>query len=132
MKKRAKKSLRPFAWAAAGWGVVGTGWVLSSGAGGLVWMLGLWAICLLDLITLAQAVNGVLHLVTLPERGREAERATWTVRAFFWWSAKVACIAALIAVLIAGKDAPQLSLILGSSTLLVVPLVGGIWWGSRN
>jgi len=125
MKPKQREAVKPFVWAALIWGVVASGWVIlgSTEVGrALGWMLGLWAICLFDLVALAKMFDAVLSLAA---RGVQTN---WIVQAFFWATAKLACIAVLIAVLIAGKDAPQLGLILGSSTLVVVPLVGGLWW----
>jgi hypothetical protein len=125
MKPKQWKAAKPFVGAALFWGVIGSVWVIlvsPEATRALAWMLGLWVICLFDLVALAKMFDAVLSLAA---RG---VKTAWMVQAFFWTAAKLACIAVVIAVLIAGKDAPQLGLILGSSTLVVVPLVGGLWW----
>src|SRR5262245_57885523 len=89
-----KKSARPFGWVALIWGFaasVAVGIASDDPVSGLKWMIGLWALCLLDLAALALLVEAVLKLSS---DLKPAQKPAWTIQAFFWGTTKLACIAA--------------------------------------
>ena len=88
----------------------------------LIWMASLWLLCMLDLLTAGMAFQAVFQLIT------SHDRASWIVQAMIWGTLKLVCLAALAMVLMRAQAAPQWALVLGISTLVVVPTIAGIWW----
>jgi hypothetical protein len=95
----------------------------------LRWFLLLWALCMFDLLALSKTAGFASLLLTDATADR---KAPLTFQAFFWGGAKLACLALLGMVLWLGRNAPSTGLILGISTLLVVPLAGGLWWSQKE
>ena len=95
------------------------------------WMVGLWLLCLVDLFTAGVALQAAIQVLT-GENLSATERAAWIFRATIWGTLKLVCLAVLVVVLIRGQTAPKLALVLGLSTLVVVPLVAGIWWSRKE
>lgn len=102
---------------------VGHPWVVT-----FRWFFQLWFLSLVDLIALAKVSSIVLAGV--PEESKN--RAQMLFRASYWGFLKLACLGIFLFVLIKGQAIPALSLVTGLGTLIVVPLVGGIWWSQRT
>lgn len=87
----------------------------------------LWLVCLIDLYSLARAVGAVLeHSTAIPEN-----RGALTIQAFYWGMIKLLCLGILGIILFYGRAIPATSLLVGTGTLVVVPLVGGYRWSQR-
>lgn len=87
----------------------------------------LWAVCLLDLYSLARAVGAVLELsVTDGEN-----RGRFTIQAFYWGLIKLLCLGILGIILFYGRSIPSAAMLIGTGTLVIVPLVGGYWWSQK-
>ncbi len=97
----------------------------------LKWMIGLWLLCLVDLFTAGMSLQAAIQVLN-GENLSATEKATWIFRAAFWGTLKLVCLAALVVVLIRGQSAPKVALVLGLSTLVVVPLIAGIWWSRKE
>ncbi len=124
------RSLWPFWLTALAWAVAGVG--VNLWAGGPVgqavfWQLATWLACLLDFAVTAQMLRGMLAL----RAGSEDLGAAGT-RTLAWGVAKLACLALIGVVLWAGQNAPTRALLLGMTTLVVVPLLGGLWWFQKE
>ena len=87
----------------------------------------LWAICNLDLLVLKNLVSNVLNLISLTD----GNRLRVSIRALFWGVLKLICLGLFIIVLLKGHKIPTQGLLLGVSTLVVIPLVGGFLWSQR-
>jgi hypothetical protein len=113
----------PFLWTAACWLL--SALVISLLLGGDTKMAfltaGIWALCVTNLIFLGKTVASVLGLMSYSDRNTK-------IAAFVWAGAKFTCLGVLIWVL-SWVDRTNLApVLLGTATLLVVPLVGGIFW----
>lgn len=122
---------RPFAWVALVWAAVGTG-ILAFRPGALTEtmppFLGLFALCLLDVVALAKAIETALRLATITREKRGAA----LIQTFFWGTLKLVCVGIFILVLSKGVQFSLDSQILGLGTMVVVPLVGGYFWSRRD
>ena len=127
--------LKPFVFVALSWaflGVLLTGIrALSHGNLGvsLLTFGFFWLICILSLYALARVVAILLDL------GNESseKRTALTIQAFYWAFIKLACVGILITGLVRASEAEYLglALVLGSTTYLITPLVGGYLWSRR-
>ena len=95
----------------------------------LKWMLGLAVVCMMDLMVLAQAVASTIDLMS---SDRPEFRPNHVVRLLFWGFAKVACLGIIGVVIWNGRSIPLCALFTGLATLVVVPLVGGLWWSYQD
>jgi len=93
----------------------------------LVWFLGLWALCLCDLIVLAKTVQGLFAFAA----GAVENRPAQIIQTFSWGFLKLVCLGIFTFVMIRGRPFPMLGLLIGLGTLVVVPLLGGILWSSK-
>jgi uncharacterized protein (DUF697 family) len=126
---------KPFALAAVIW--VALGWVACryfSESGemqkNLVWLFGLWALCLADLVALGKTIQGVLAIAAGgPNAGENL--APRVIHTFSWGLIKLVCLGIFALVMIKGKPIPTAGLLAGMATLLVVPLMGGLFWSQR-
>ncbi|MGK5083611.1 hypothetical protein WDW37_09925 [Bdellovibrionota bacterium FG-1] len=127
------KQLQPFIWVGLGWLVLGAVvcFVFSSTAQPPIktfgWMALIWAFCLLDLYALARAVGAVLGLTTMTGK----KRGALVIQASYWGVIKLACLGILGLILLRSSTIPTLGMVLGSSTLIVTPLLGGYWWSQK-
>lgn len=120
-----------FVWLAAGLGIsLGTSGPEESTPAVLKWMIGLWLLCMLDIFTAGVALTAVFRIMreTLPV----AEKSRWVFRAIFWGTLKFVSLAALVAVSMQGQAAPKTAVVLGLSTLVVVPLIAGYFWSKKE
>ena len=95
----------------------------------LKWMLGLALVCMTDLMVLAKAVASVIDLMALEHPGHQPKRI---VQLMFWSTAKFVCLGAIGYILWNGRAIPQCALFTGLATLVVVPLLGGLWWSYQD
>lgn len=121
----------PFIVVALAWAVVGSLISLRSDApdqSALKWMLGLWGLCIFDLVALAKTIAIVMTLMssTAPEK-----QSALVIQALFWGVLKVGGLGLIGLALYFGDQAPGVSLALGLGTLIIVPLIGG-YWSSRK
>ena len=123
---------KPFAIAAVLWAVVG--WAMCRHFSGaeelsknLVWLFGLWALCLLDLLALGKTIQGMLAIAA----GVGENLSAYTVHTFSWGLIKLICLGIFALVMIKGNPIPTAGLLVGMGTLVVVPLVGGFLWSQR-
>lgn len=96
----------------------------------LQWMSVFTLISLMDLVASSRLVT---HLLSLASGA--ANRTFSAIRASYWAAIKIACLLLFGITLLKGHFLPLISLLLGGSTLLVVPLFGGILWycmGNRS
>lgn len=125
------KNISPFFWVALLWLLLGVGLSLAFSAEPVAsakWVALLWSTCALDLLTLAKTVAGVLELVSQEQVTKQPALAT---RALLWGLAKIGSLGLLGLVLWFADNAPTMGLLWGIATLLVVPLLGGFWWGQK-
>jgi hypothetical protein len=87
----------------------------------------LWLVCLIDLYSLSRAVGAVLELAATSGE----KRGPLTIQAFYWGMIKLLCLGILGIILFYGRSIPPVSLLAGTGTLVVVPLLGGYWWSQR-
>jgi hypothetical protein len=93
----------------------------------LRWTLTLCGVCLFDLYALAKAVSATLALASEDKE----KRGPLIVQASYWGMVKLVCLGILGAILFRGAPVPTLQLMMGSATLIVVPVVGGYWWSRK-
>lgn len=93
----------------------------------VAWMTFLWALCLFDLYALSRAVGAALGLAAITGE----KRGALTIQAFYWGVIKLTCLGILGTILSYGRSIPTSSLLMGSGTLVVVPLLGGYWWSQK-
>jgi hypothetical protein len=95
----------------------------------LIWMLRLAFLSLLDLLAIAKVFYYVFELQR-PEAGQK--RIFSVIRTSYWGAIKIACILICGTILVKGSHLsagiPPVGLVTGISTLVVVPLVGGLVW----
>jgi hypothetical protein len=125
-------SLRPFLWAALAWGMISMPLAFALGGdrpgSAMAWAAGIWALCALDLLALCEVLRRFLGLSRVSAERRSAH----LFQTLFWAGAKVACLGSFAAVLMKADDAPSAGILLGTATLVVVPLAGGFWWSQRE
>jgi hypothetical protein len=119
---------KPFAWAAILWAFVAVAIVMfncpdESRIRALEWMGTLWALCLIDLITLAKALQSAI----LAMDGAGENRIPHSIQAFYWGAIKLVCLGLFGFILWQSARAPTVGLLTGLGTLVVVPLLGGFW-----
>lgn len=93
----------------------------------LIWFLGLWTLCLLDLVALTKTVQSVLRMAS----SSDENRAACAIQTFSWGAIKLVCLGFFTLVLIQGRTIPIAGLLFGMATLLVVPLFGGLIWSQK-
>ena len=92
------------------------------------WMIGLWVLCLADLVSLAKVVALIFGFLSNQDTDL---RLFLSVQMIFWAVAKLLCLVVLGAVLLLGKNIPALALVVGLGTCIIVPLFWGLWWFYR-
>ncbi len=131
---KSKLNLTPFLLTALGWMAL-SAWVCwrfspdqESALGSVKWMLVLAGICCADLFSLAKVVAIVLDLIVSAEAGITQNRTGLAFQASFWGGLKLACLLLFGAVLYRGQNIPTAGLLAGTGTVVVVPLIGGLFW----
>jgi hypothetical protein len=122
----------PFAWVSLGWLFLAVLVCLLSNIPtpvALPWLLGFWVLCVLDLFAIAETVEAVVRLQALKEG---QDKLALVTRAFFWGFVKLACLGFLGLAVWVGRGVPNITLIFGLGTLVVVPLVGGLLWSQKE
>jgi hypothetical protein len=104
----------------------------------LTWMGILSGICLLDLYALIQALSALFALMALsssegssPSIRPPQSPIFLVIRTSYWGGIKLVCLIFLGTLLARGASPsgiPTVGLITGVSTLVVVPLLGGLLW----
>jgi hypothetical protein len=120
-----RKDYLPFFGVALVWVAVGIGFCSGDA---LKWMLIFWMLCLLDLIALTLLVSAFVSLAA----GSSEKRGARIIQASTWGAIKLACLGIFAAILLQGFTIPSLGLYMGMGTLMIVPLVGGLWWSQRE
>ena len=96
-------------------------------ASAMEWLFGIAAICLMDFLAMAMVVVNLLRLAS-----GAPDRIISVIRTSYWGTIKLACVLIFGAVLIRGRSSaagvPACGLLLGVSTLVAVPLIGGLLW----
>jgi hypothetical protein len=95
----------------------------------LTWMLRLWLISMVDLLAIAKVIYYVFEL----QRPQEPQKRIFSViHTSYWGAIKIACILICGTILVKGSHLPagipSVGLVSGISTLVVVPLAGGLVW----
>lgn len=95
----------------------------------LIWMLRLAFISLLDLLAIAKVIYYVFELQRDQDQGK---RIFSVIRTSYWGALKIVCIVICGTILVKGSHLPTgipvVGLMTGISTLVIVPLVGGVAW----
>jgi hypothetical protein len=91
------------------------------------WILGFWALCVLDLLVLRKLISIIFQLVSLAEGNRLRQ----SIQALCWGVLKVLCLGLFIVVLLKGQKIPMHGLLLGIGTLGVIPVFGGLLLSQR-
>lgn len=86
------------------------------------WMLLLWLLVLVDIAALASFVSGMFDW----RAGSKKNQVILIIRTSSWGVIKLACLGLLGTVLYRVKNIPPVPLLLGLSTLVVVPIGGGL------
>lgn len=125
----------PFLVVALGWGIIGFlilyFWFEKTDTRleALSWWFRFWFLAVCDLFFLAKGVASLLQIMSEPVKSYSFGK---TLALFFWGTMKVVCLGIILLLLVQFRDAPAVSIILGLTTLVVVPLFGGIFWSLRN
>lgn len=86
------------------------------------WMLKLWFLVMVDLIALASFVSGMFDWKTVSKKNQ----ISLIIRTSSWGVIKLACLGLLGRVLYSAKSIPTVPLLLGLSTMVVIPIGGGL------
>jgi hypothetical protein len=126
-----RETVLPFLKVAALWlisGLAVSAWTRGSALlGASAWLLLLWAVCLTDLYSLSRAVEALMELVS----GTSENRGALVIQASYWGMIKLICLGILGLTVFYGRSIPSVSLLMGTGTLVVVPLLGGYWWSQK-
>ncbi|MFZ9596660.1 MAG: hypothetical protein ACO3A2_11365 [Bdellovibrionia bacterium] len=87
----------------------------------------LWALSLLNLLVLGRLASLVFKVIDSPPEFN----AAYQVQIGVWGCFKLVCLGLFTIVLLKGSPIPLLSVFLGMSTWIVVPLAGGFFWSQR-
>lgn len=96
----------------------------------LTWFAILGGICLLDLFALAQALAGLFDLM----QDGSSKPIFLIIRTSYWGGIKLVCVIFLGFLMVRGSSVagssgiPTVGLLTGVSTLVVVPLLGFLFW----
>ena len=121
------KGLTPFWLTGAAWAALGVALNFGSGISGWGWFLAVWGACSVDFWVTAELLRRML--LTKGDEGTETAPIAATV---VLGIAKVACLGLVGVVLWAGRNSPLRAILMGLSTLVVVPLLGGLWWYQKE
>jgi hypothetical protein len=126
-----KEKVLPFVWVALAWLAVGLilcYFLAFQAPIGLVfgWFFLLWAICLVDFLSMVISFSKFLDLKAGSIRIRQFFEAA------FWGAVKLVCLGLFGIVLLKGRSIPTVGLLAGFGTLFIVPLVGGFWWSFKE
>ena len=132
-KSRVRFSFRPFVLVAAVVGVLGAGASVAlssrssegSGAQALTAFLILWAASCLNLGVLGKAGLKVMEWMRHSGQNHSPELM---IQVFFWGLMKFGCLILLGSLIWRSRSVPGMTLVLGLSTLVLVPLFGGYLW----
>jgi hypothetical protein len=95
----------------------------------LIWMLRLSILSVVDLLAMAKVFFYLFELQRPQEPGK---RIFSIIRTSYWGAIKIVCILICGIILVKGSHLPAgipvVGLITGISTLVIVPLVGGVAW----
>ncbi|MEN9723987.1 MAG: hypothetical protein RJB38_1973 [Pseudomonadota bacterium] len=127
MRWALKRELRPFFWASFLWlllGLVLAAGVFSSGNffKEMVWFVVFWSLGVGDLATIAALVFAITSW------GESSDRVKMGLRITILTGLKVTLLLIFGAILFLKHGIPQSSLLVGLGTLIVVPLLGGLFW----
>ena len=86
------------------------------------WMFWLWLLVVVDLVALASFMSGMFDW----KAGFTKNQFLLIIRTSYWGLIKLACLGLLGMVLYSVKEIPSVALLLGLSTMMVVPVGGGL------
>ncbi len=86
------------------------------------WMVYLWLLVVMDLVALASFVSGMFDW----KAGSKKNQASLIIRTSSWGVIKLACLGLLGTVLYSARNIPPVPLLLGLSTMVVIPIFGGL------
>lgn len=123
-----KKTWTPFTMTALGWLALSIGWVAlgtwpnrQAYFQNLLILSGIWMLCLLNLLSLVKTIAGL---------GNARVSGLQTA---FWGAVKFFSLGFLVAMIYLSKSKSMpITLVLGISTCLVVPVVGGTIWNTKE
>ena len=103
----------------------------------LRWAVGFWALSMSNLFILSRLIQGLLSYVALDSKGEggleyEKKKIPFFVQTLFWGVAKLGFLGLIGYLFIVNRDIPGWSLFLGLGTLVIVPLVSGLWWSYKE
>lgn len=134
------RTLLPFLAIAIGWIILSAILCLRFSGGeyesrrAVIWMFRLSFISLLDLLAIAKVIFYVFEIQRATEEGPSSaiKRKFSIIRTSYWGAIKIVCILICGTILVKGSHLsggiPPVGLVTGISTLVVVPLVGGLAW----
>lgn len=128
------QSLRPFAWITLLYGAAaGIATVMNATAGQasreLFWFLALFFGSVVNLFALSKAVGKVIEWMQYSGQNRSSGLL---VEILFWGTLKFGCLILLGSLIWRSRSVPGMTLVLGLSTLVVVPLFGGYLWSRTD
>jgi hypothetical protein len=127
----------PFLYSAFVWLGIGVGFCFlnagdHNGPVSTLWMVTLWALSLTDLLCLSKAIAVVLGLIS---DNHSVNKPAQMIQVAYWGTLKMVCLGLFAILLAKSRAVPGIAdqaLVLGISTLIVVPLAGGLWWSQRE
>ena len=135
-KKQQNKgqSLKPFAWVTFLYGAAaGVVTALNAASGQtsreLLWFLALFLGSVVNLFALSKAVGKVIEWMQYSGQNRSSGLL---VEILFWGTLKFGCLILLGSLIWRSRSVPGMTLVLGLSTLVVVPLFGGYLWSRTD
>lgn len=124
-----RQALFPFLATSVVWLVLSVGLCAWFSAGHAVaWVVLLWSVCVLDLYALSRAVGATLGLAS----GVAENRGSLVIQALYLGMIKLTSLGILGTILSYGRSIPVTSLLMGTGTLMIVPLLGGFGWGQKE
>lgn len=128
MKEAFKSIAKKFGFASFGWYIIGClilGFSGRSFTSDLVYFTAVFLWAHLNLFFLMMLMKTLFQFIKAESAD---ERNALRFGILIWGSLKVSCLLFGVVFLWAGSDITGLALVLGVSSLLVVPLVGGLLW----
>lgn len=93
-----------------------------------LWLIAFWLFCLFDLFTLSKTVAATMNLMSDQVHINSAHSGG----ALFWGALKICCLGSIGVVLFFAKSVSISIVLLGMSTMLVVPLAVGFCWSKKE
>jgi len=91
------------------------------------WLFIFWVLAFCDLL----GIVGVAKSAFTLSAAETEKRTAAVIRTFYWGFFKLICLGAIIATLVFVDVVSKFSVFFGLSTLVAVPLLGGVWWSIK-